>query len=72
MGKRCKTRITCNDRLWPLADPKIRLFSAVLMSALPPEADIGLILTKGAANDPQRTLATRYRSAMQVLHLGKL
>ena len=27
----------------------------VLMAALPPEADIQLILVKGAANDPKRT-----------------
>ena len=29
MGKRCKTRITCNDRLWPRLCQK-RLLTAIM------------------------------------------
>ncbi len=41
-------------------------------SALPSEADVRLRLTKGAANDPKRTLVTDYRFAIQRLYLGHL
>jgi len=39
--------------------PSKSRFLADLMAALPPEADIKLILVKRSANDPKRTPMTR-------------
>ena len=35
----------------------VGLIDGLFTSALPPKADIGLVLTKGAANDPKRSIA---------------
>ena len=41
-------------------------------SALPSEADIQLILVKGAASDPKRTSLAGHRIAIELLYLGHL
>ncbi len=58
--------------LGPHCGPKSSVNRVNVMSALPPEADIRLILVKGSANDPKRTLVTRYRFAMELLYSGHL
>ena len=47
--------------------PSLSWISPILTSALPSEADIQLILTKGAANDPKRTFLIIATSASYAL-----
>ena len=45
----------CYDRFWPLPDLKIRQFQEFRTSALPSIADVELISSGRATNDPKRT-----------------
>ena len=54
-------------RFWPKAAGQIVEVLAVRTSALPPEADITLVLLERAANDPKRT-CTRYNLRHDMQH----